>query len=856
MQKPLDSHSQKLEPVIFSTPEELTSATQDTVESLEGAHVTQISVRGKFLFQGETKFWVKGITYGTFTPDEDGHQFPVRSIVQQDFSAIAESGFNTVRVYTVPPRWLLDMAAENNLLVLVGLPWEQHVCFLDDKKLTCRIIDNCREAVIQLRQHPALLAYAIGNEIPASIVRWHGKTAIEQFLKQLYQVVKTVDPGSLVTYVNYPTTEFLEVPFVDFVSFNVYLENEDQQRSYLKRLHNLVDDRPLLLAEVGLDSLRNGDDKQAEVLDWQIRSCIEEGCCGICIFSWTDQWYRGGYEITDWQFGLTTAERQPKTALATVQSALKKLPFGTDDVEWPSICVVVCSFNGEATIRDTFEGLAQLNYPDYEVIVIDDGSTDRTASIATEYPYKLISTENQGLSAARNEGWQATSAEIVAYIDDDAYPDPDWLNYLAIAYRDDDFQAVGGPNLAPAGDGWKAECVACAPGGPVHVLLSDTLAEHIPGCNMSFRRSALSAVGGFDARFRTAGDDVDICWRVQQEVGDIGFSAAAMVWHHRRNSLKTYWRQQRGYGRAEALLEQKWPEKYNSAGHLSWRGRIYGSGIALPLAVRNQRLYHGVWGSAAFQSIYEPAAGFLQSLPLMPEWYLLIAFGAALAAVGILWTPLAWVLLPVLIMLAISVAQAISSANRSTSVQEFGINTKKYWTVVMLHLVQPLARLSGRIINGLHPWRGHPFSFPASPLAKQVTVWREQEEPAVQTLESIQISLVEDGWFVRQGNEFDDWDLEIQPSIMARTRCRLCIEEHGGGRQLLRFALEPMPSSVASIATLTTGFLASWAGIQQAVPASIILACLTLLSLLLTASGCAHGIRVFCRAISLLEGES
>src|SRR5204862_745152 len=106
-----------------------------------------------------------------------------------------------------------------------------------------------------------------------------------------------------------------------------------------------------------------------------------------------------------------------------------------------------------------------------------------------------------------------------------------------------------------------AESAANAPGDPIHVLLSDDDAEHIPGCNMAFRKEALEALGGFDPRFRTAGDDVDVCWRIQERGWTIGFNPAAMVWHHRRGSIRAYWRQQIGYGKAEALLEQKWPHK-------------------------------------------------------------------------------------------------------------------------------------------------------------------------------------------------------------------------------------------------------------------------------------------------------
>ena len=129
-------------------------------------------------------------------------------------------------------------------------------------------------------------------------------------------------------------------------------------------------------------------------------------------------------------------------------------------------------------------------------------------------------------------------------------------------------------------------------------------------------RTALEAIGGFDPRFRTAGDDVDICWRLQERGGRIGFHAGAMVWHHRRNSVRTYWRQQRGYGKAEALLERKWPEKYNATGHLSWAGRLYGRGLTASVRRAAGRVYHGHAGTALFQSVYQPAPGLLASLPL------------------------------------------------------------------------------------------------------------------------------------------------------------------------------------------------------------------------------------------------
>ena len=90
-------------------------------------------VRGKFIFVGDQKLYLRGVTYGTFAPDADGDQFPDRDTVAIDFAAMAANGINSVRTYTVPPRYLLDAAEEHGLYVMVGLPWEQHIAFLDQR---------------------------------------------------------------------------------------------------------------------------------------------------------------------------------------------------------------------------------------------------------------------------------------------------------------------------------------------------------------------------------------------------------------------------------------------------------------------------------------------------------------------------------------------------------------------------------------------------------------------------------------------------------------------------------------------------------------------------------------------------
>src|SRR5262249_54984713 len=159
--------------------------------------------------------------------------------------------------YTVPPRWLLDAAERHGLRVMVGLPMERQAMFLDDRKHARSLEEWVRAGVRACAGHRAVLCYTIGNEIRSSIVRWRGNRRFERCLERLYRAAKDEDPEGFVFYVTSPSTEYLKLPFIDFVSFNVYLESQERLEAYLARLHNIAGDRPLVMAEIGLDSYRH-----------------------------------------------------------------------------------------------------------------------------------------------------------------------------------------------------------------------------------------------------------------------------------------------------------------------------------------------------------------------------------------------------------------------------------------------------------------------------------------------------------------------------------------------------------------------------------------------------------------------
>jgi GT2 family glycosyltransferase len=602
-------------------------------------------------------------------------------------------------------------------------------------------------------------------------------------------VAKAIDPLTLVTYANYPPTEYLETDGIDFYACNVYLHDEPAYRRYVARLHHVAGDKPLVLSEFGMDAIRAGEQYQATTLAWQVHTAFEMGAAGTVVFTWTDDWFTGGYQITDWAFGLVRADRTPRPAFYAVQGAYQA-PCPPLPEDRPKISVVVCAYNAEPTMRDCLESLTKLAYPSYEAVIVDDGSTDRTGAIADEYPqFKVIHQPNRGLSVARNVGMTAATGDIIAYLDSDAVADPDWLTYLAWKFKSSKHVGVGGPNLPPPEDDWTANCIAAAPGSPTHILLDDETAEHIPGCNMAFRKEALAEVGGFDPMYTAAGDDVDICWRLQDHGYTLGFSPAAIVWHHRRKTVKSYLKQQMGYGKAEAMLFRKHPGKFNTLGTAKWAGRIYG-GIRAGLALSRGCIYYGPFGSGLFQRVYHSPHSWLADFPLSIEWNIL----TALLLLGGMLSPL------FLIAGVLSGLTSLWTVLQQTFATQVPVSQRRWLghlLVAALHYVQPIVRGWARVKRLLaehaqrhgssdwrlvaselvrHPWRRH----------RTLAYWTESGIEKEALLQPLFQRCCEAGYPTLTDTGWKAWDLAIDEHPWACMPIGVVLENHGGVKRLVR----------------------------------------------------------------------
>lgn len=748
--------------------------------------MARVTVDGCRLAVAGRRFRVQGVTYGPFAPDADGHQFPAPARVVEDFRLMAEAGINAVRTYHAPPEWFLDLADEAGMRVFVDVPWRKHLCFLDSPEARKESREAVRRAARLSDRHPAVMAVSVGNEISPDIVRWYGHRRVEKYIRELAAVAKDADPGGLVTYASYPPTEYLDLSFLDFLTFNVYLHDREAFRRYLFRLQNLAGDKPLLLGELGMDTFRNGAEEQAHFLRGHLDETRLMGLAGAFVFSWTDDWFTGGHRIENWAFGVTDRDRRPKPSYHMLRETFTAPPAEALP-RTPRVSVVVCTYNGGATLDQCLRSLAKLDYPDYEVIVVDDGSTDDTKAIVARHPFaRAIHQPNKGLSVARNVGLGAATGEVVAYTDSDCFADPDWLTHLVYQLERSGAAAVGGPNLTPP-DGRLAACVAASPGQPTHVLEGDQLAEHIPGCNMAFRRDVLLALNGFDPVYRKAGDDVDICWRLEQAGYWITFAPGAFVWHHRRQGPKSYLKQQYGYGEAEALLRFKHPEKFNGWGNGKWRGTLYGcarQGLRLAAPI----VFSGVFGRGLFQCIYRPGPAHWAMLPSTLEWH---AVALLVAVAGFAWLPAVGVA-GVMLLLAVLVA-ALQGWQAHLPPQY-----RRWYSrpvVAALCYAQPLyrswARYRTRVRSHLQP-RVRPHQMtrvtPATAVggAVEAAYWDEAGRDRVDLLTEAVVRLDANRWAKVIDSGWCGWDLAVYAHPWVVIHVLSTQEDHGGGRRLFR----------------------------------------------------------------------
>lgn len=211
------------------------------------------------------------------------------------------------------------------------------------------------------------------------------------------------------------------------------------------------------------------------------------------------------------------------------------------------ISIILPTHNRRDSLRLTLESLTGLNYPDYEVIVADDGSTDRTQEVVEEFKVGYYRQERKGISAAKNLGISKARGEILVFTDDDCRAEPDWLSKLTSCLTKEEVGAVGGPDMAHHDDPFLAKCVDYAVTSFIGTggvrRKGKRIGRYYPrSFNMLVPRKVIEQVGRFDEGLG-AGEDIDLSLRIKKAGYSLRYAKDAFVWHRRRDTIIGFIRQ-------------------------------------------------------------------------------------------------------------------------------------------------------------------------------------------------------------------------------------------------------------------------------------------------------------------------
>ncbi len=231
----------------------------------------------------------------------------------------------------------------------------------------------------------------------------------------------------------------------------------------------------------------------------------------------------------------------------------------------PLVSVIVPVLDGERTIRDCLVALLRSDYPveRREIVVVDNGSRDRTAEIVGEYPVVLLRQEQPGAAAARNRGAGASRGEILAFTDADCLVSTGWIRELVRSFE------------SPAVGGVEGETVDYCPVTPVERYAArrasysyqfrrrSPFAPYVVTANAAFRRQVFERIGGFDSRFpRAGGEDIDFTWQFLDRTGlELRYNPRAVVFHRHRSTVRGFFKQAVRNGRGLAILQRKYPAR-------------------------------------------------------------------------------------------------------------------------------------------------------------------------------------------------------------------------------------------------------------------------------------------------------
>jgi len=226
----------------------------------------------------------------------------------------------------------------------------------------------------------------------------------------------------------------------------------------------------------------------------------------------------------------------------------------------PFVSIVVAAYNSEKVLPRCLDCLQAQDYPDYEILVVDNASTDGTRSVADREGVTVLDEPRRGWPAARNRAWHLSRAPLIANIDADCFAEPSWLSQLvARILSDETIGCAVGRTKVEAGKTLAERFYAGLDPFNIEKYVNNTARAHgrqTPwgGGNNILRREVVEAVGGYDALTFTSGADREFHRRFESATPyRTVYAPDAVIWHVVRGSCREFFRNSAKYA-ADAVI--------------------------------------------------------------------------------------------------------------------------------------------------------------------------------------------------------------------------------------------------------------------------------------------------------------
>ena len=458
----------------------------------------------------------------------------------------------------MPPADLLSAAADTGLRVLVGLdypdwrfePFPDHSSGHRIAAAGLAAVDRLFERV---EDPNVLLAVSVGRTLPTDLVRVHHPHAVAETLSSIVGRIHELEPSVLATYTGRDDGgALMTVDGCDLLSIVVDTESGKTFDRDLRRLQQARPARPLIVTDLEPPSTGSTAAVQVRDLADRLNALDRAGCAGATVASWVDDHSTAEAESTPRRASLVTTDEAHKPLGRCVETWARQ---NVKDLRrtWPRVTALVRAHNSESTIERCLSALELSDYHDLEVIVCDEGSTDRTLALASRFPFEVLQPERAD-GTSRPNGLEAASGDIVAFLDADVVCHPLWPWFLALAFDSTDPVAVVTDHLVEVdvnGDDSSVALAAAALADLGRLPDADPAAALVAGVDgLAIRRSAVGT-----ARFATA-SAAAVGEHLIRELGShpndgIGTAPAAQAVRPAPDDLGAVWRNAARRGRID-----------------------------------------------------------------------------------------------------------------------------------------------------------------------------------------------------------------------------------------------------------------------------------------------------------------